>query len=73
MDIPVKQEIPTAGLQPDWGDLDAVAAILACGRTTAWEHLNEWRGRGLIGKLHRKFHLDTVRRLAIAASMEGNS
>ena len=47
--------------------------ILGCSRATVMRLLDKWQAAGKIGKLRRKFHLPTVRELAIQASFEGNS
>jgi len=54
----------------DWGGVAAVAAILDVSETTAKHRIAEWRAAGKLGKLGRKFHLPTVRRVAIEMSFE---
>lgn len=67
------KQISQAAVEPEWGRLADVAKILNVAPSTATKFLNKQRAAGNIGELHRRFHLPTIRYLAIQASMEADS
>ena len=61
-----------AAVEPEWVGRQVLANILGLSPATVTRLIAEWRAAGKIGKLKRKFHLPTVRRLALEASFESD-
>lgn len=62
----------TPTVEAEYASIATISEKLGLPAGTVKSLLCEWRAAGKIGKLKRKYHLPTVRRLALAASFKSD-